>query len=131
MARGSSGTVVSARSWARPQSAHHHMASGCRGPGPASEASGKGSAAGCAPRSRTISPLVDRHPRQVWKSAVDMARGEVAPRAGGLVTRAEGVDRQRPGDCEIRVVVAHREVLGGVVGSVDAVTDVGDVAEHL
>ena len=65
--------------------------------------------------------------RQPWTSAA----GEVAPRARGPVPRAEGVHRQRPGDGEIRVVVAHGQVLGRVVWPVDAVADVGDLAQHL
>ena len=60
-----------------------------------------------------------------------MPGGEVTPRAGGLVARAEGVDRERPGDAEVRVVVPHGQILSRVVGPVDAVADVGDLAEHL
>jgi len=57
--------------------------------------------------------------------------GELRPRAAALVARAEDPDGQRPRDRQVGIVVRDRDVLRRIVRPVDAVADVGDVAEHL
>ena len=67
--RGSSGTVGSVRSWARPQVAQSHICRGWTGSGPASSRAGKWSAAGWSPRSSTTCPSPPRHERHACRSA--------------------------------------------------------------
>jgi hypothetical protein len=53
------------------------------------------------------------------------------PSPGLCVTIADCSDWRRPGDCQVGVVISHAEILGRVMGAVDAVADIREVGEHL
>src|SRR5690606_40864455 len=57
--------------------------------------------------------------------------GQVGPGARAQVAVAHLGDRQGPRYLEVRVVVADREIFGGIVLAVDAVAGVGVVRERL
>ncbi len=83
-----------------------------------------------SPRSSTTSPWLDRQARQRWTSAdTDGVRRAVRHEPAG--SRSLSASTAAASRCRGRGRRSDREVLRGVVGPVDAVADVGDVAEHL
>ncbi len=60
-----------------------------------------------------------------------VAPDEIGPGAGGGVPGAHPGGRQRPGDPQVGIVVAHRAVFARVVSPVDPIADVGLLGQHL
>jgi hypothetical protein len=56
---------------------------------------------------------------------------KLRPRSRSRVARAYRSDRKRPVDSEVRIVVTHRQIFGGIVLAVDPVAHIRSVGEGL
>jgi hypothetical protein len=67
----------------------------------------------------------------VCKALAGQELAQARPGASRGITVANGGNPERPADRQLRVVVAHGEVLCGIVRTVDPVADVRHVAQRL